>query len=388
MLKRSEVKMELKILRDKELENKVCVLVGTRPSIIKMGPLIKELSRKNIKYFVIHAGQHYSYNMDEIFFQELMLSKADYKLSSVKDFKLHGEQTAEMLKGIEKILIKEKPKIILVCGDANFNLAGALAARKLHINVGHVESGLRSNDWLMPEEHNRVMIDHISDFLFTPTEDARKNLINDNVKGKIFLVGNTIVDAVKQNVELAENRVYGRDIFNELGIKPKKYFLLTIHREENVDIKQNLESIFEGIKVLNKLYDFQIVLPIHPRTEMRIEQFGLRPILSEIQNLKVISPKGYFDFLLLIKNSALILTDSGGVQEEGCILKVPCVTLRDNTERPETVDVGANFIAGLKKENIVEGVNKMLNVTKDWVNPFGENVSNKIISILEKELVL
>ena len=175
--------MKLKTLRKEELEDKICIVIGTRPSLIKQSPVIRELQKQSIPFFIIHSGQHYSYEMDRIFFNDLELPKPDYYLATPKECTLHGEQTAEMLKGIEQILLHERPKVVLVGGDANTNLAGALAARKLQIEVGHIEAGLRSNDWRMPEEHNRVMIDHISEYLFAPTEKAKENLIKDNVKG-------------------------------------------------------------------------------------------------------------------------------------------------------------------------------------------------------------
>ena len=377
--------MQLKVLREDELQNIVAVLVGTRPGVIKMSPIIRELKKRKVNFFVIHAGQHYSYNMDKVFFKQLRLSDPNFFLSTVKNYKLHGEQTAEMLKGIEKILVKMKPKILLVCGDANFNLAGALAARKLGIMVGHVESGLRSNDWRMPEEHNRVMIDHISEYLFAPTPQAKQNLIEDKVKGKIFIFGNTIVDAVYQNIQLTKS---GSDILSRRNLRPKNYFLLTVHREENVDNKKTLTNIIDGLRKICKIYkDYQIVFPIHPRTKDRIEKFGLRDKLT-IENLKIIDPVGYLDFLALLYNAKLVLTDSGGVQEEACILKTPCVTLRENTERPETVQVKANVIVGNDPEKIFEGVKKMIKIKCNWYNPFGDGkTAEKIIDVILKEII-
>lgn len=376
--------MTIKYLDEKELENKIAILVGTRPGIIKMGPLIKELNKKNEKYFVIHAGQHYSYEMDKIFFKQLKLPEPNYTLNSVKFCKLHGEQTAEMLVGIEKLLIQEKPKIILVCGDANFNLAGALAARKLHINIGHVESGLRSNDWRMPEEHNRVIIDHISDYLFTPTEENKLNLIKDNVKGKIFVVGNTIVDAVHQNIEIAKNK---SNILERCNLKSKEYFILTVHREENVDDKNTLRNILDGIKMVLKEYpDNIIAFPAHPRTIERLKLFNFFTELA-INNLIIMNPIGYLDFLKLLYDTRLVMTDSGGIQEEACILKRPCVTLRENTERPETIKVGSNMLVGTNPKNILDGVGIMLNRKPNWTNPFGDGkTAKKIINVILNEV--
>ncbi len=353
--------------------------------MVKMSPIINTLKQKEIPYFVIHAGQHYSYNMDQIFFEDLTLSAPDYRLSTVKDYKLHGEQTAEMLVGIEKILLEEKPKLIFVCGDANFNLAGALAARKLGIKVAHVESGLRSDDWRMPEEHNRVMMDHISEYVFAPTEQAKQNLIKDNVKGKIFVLGNTIVDAVIQNSNRAS---FASSILEKLDLKKGEYFLLTLHREENIDFKNTFKNIIEGLRRVRETYQtFEVVFPIHPRTSDRLNKLGLK---SEFQKTKIrlIEPVGYLDFLQLMKNAKLILTDSGGIQEESCILMTPCVTIRDNTERPETVDVGSNIIAGTNPEGILDSVRIMMDREKSWDNPFGDGkTSQKMVEIIWNEVL-
>jgi len=362
--------MQTKTFNVQDLEKKACVIVGTRPGIIKMSPIIKKLNTLDYPSFVIHAGQHYSPSMDDQFFKDLDLNIPDYKLENVKLCKFHGEQTAEMLKGIEKILIKEKPKVVLVCGDANFNLAGALAARKLHMFLGHVESGLRSNDWRMPEEHNRVMIDHISDFLFSPTKEAAENARKDNVKGEIIITGNTIVDAVYENREIAEKR---SKILEKLNIKPEKYFVLTAHREENVDSKERLIKIKDFLEKIDSEYkNFNVVFPAHYRTLKMLKNYNLEGKFSKIKNLRIIEPIGYLDFLKLLSNSRLVITDSGGIQEESCILKIPCVTIRENTERWETIEVGSNTVTGLETKDVMKGIKDMLNKDKNWKNPFGD----------------
>lgn len=376
----------LKVLQEKELQDKVCVVVGTRPGIIKMSPIIKELEKRGINHFVIHAGQHYSYNMNEKFFEDLGLSEPEYVIESTKEYKLHGAQTAEMLRGVEEALIEEKPKITLVCGDANFNLAGALAARKLRIKVGHVEAGLRSDDWRMPEEHNRVMIDHISDYLFAPTEEGRQNATKDNVKGEVIVTGNTIVDAVYQNLELAEEN---SNILSELNLNKENYFLVTAHREENIDSRENLSRLLKILEKIGKNYpNKKIIYPIHPRSQDRLEKFDLKQRGNSIENLNLIEPLGYLDFLLLLKNAKAVLTDSGGIQEESCIMKVPCITLRKSTERPETVQVGSNIVTGLNPSKVLESLNKMIKKPKNWENPFGdgtasEKIVNKSVEMLE-----
>lgn len=375
---------QLKVLREEELENKVCVVVGTRPGIIKFSPIIRELEKRKQNFFIIHTGQHYSYSMDKVFFDELELPEPKYKLLSVAKSRFHGIQTARMLSGLETALLKEKPRVVLVGGDANTNLAGALAARKLHICVGHIEAGLRSDDWRMPEEHNRVMIDHISDLLFAPTEEAERNLIEDKVKGKVFVAGNTIVDAVSQNLVLAKRK---SRVMEKLSLQPEKYFLLTLHREETVDFRENLKNVFRGIKLVAETFGSDIIFPAHPRTMRRIEYFKFGSLVSEIKNLRLIDAVGYLDFLRLLNDARLVLTDSGGIQEEGCILRVPCVTLRENTERPETVAVGANYVAGVSSPvGILRGVETMLTREQGWPNPFGDNASAKIIDVIQNKM--
>jgi len=369
--------MAIKVLKETELTNTIAIVVGTRPGIIKLSPVIRALEKKGVNYFIVHTGQHYSYNMDKQFFEELELPEPQYKNDVVKKATLHGGQTAEMIKGLEKAFLEAKPKIVVVGGDANTNLAGALAARKLGLRVAHVEAGLRSDDWRMPEEHNRVMIDHISEYLFPPTEKAKQNLIEDNVKGKIEITGNTIVDAVYQNLKLANKK---SQILDVLNLSPREYFLVTSHREENVDSKATLEEIIESLHVVHNRYDLPVVFPIHPRTRKRLQEFDLEKKAKLIRGLKLIEPLGYLDFLRLLAEAKLVLTDSGGIQEEACILRVPCVTLRENTERPETVDVGANLVAGTTPDKIVAAVKQMLSRERRWVNPFGDGRARERIA--------
>ena len=341
---------------------KIAIILGTRPEIIKMSPLIRQCEKQGINYYILHTGQHYSYEMDKIFFEQLKLPQAKYNLD-VGSGK-HGEQTGKMLAAIEEILIKDRPDIVLVQGDTNTVLAGALAASKLQIKIGHVEAGLRSFDCTMPEETNRIITDHISDYLFAPTETSRKYLLNEGISDeKIFVTGNTVVDAAYQNLEISKNRA---DILKELCLKEKEYFAATVHRAENVDNKERLGRILSGFSQIYKKFGFPIIFPVHPRTVKMIEEFGFKVP----EGTRLIEPLGYLEFLQLESGAKLILTDSGGVQEEACILKVPCITLRDNTERPETVDVGANLIAGCG-EKIIECARKMLESGCDWENPYG-----------------
>jgi UDP-N-acetylglucosamine 2-epimerase (non-hydrolysing) len=353
---------------------KIAIIVGTRPEIIKMSPIIHELENQKLNYFILHTGQHYSYNMDKVFFEQLKLPKPKYNLEVGSG--THAEQTGKMLIGIEKVLREERPHVVLVEGDTNTVLSGALAACKLLIKVGHVEAGLRSYDRSMPEEINRVIVDHISEYLFAPTEKAKQNLLNEGIpEEKIHVTGNTIVDAVYQHIELTKSN----SILEKLGLKPNEYMLLTLHRQENVESEQRIKSILKGIELVAKEFEMRIIFPIHPRTQQRIKELNIE-VSKEIH---IISPLDYLSFLKLEANAQLILTDSGGVQEEACILKIPCVTLRYNTERPESIEVGANTLAGTEPQIILKKVREMIQKERNWKSPFGDGkASQRIIRIL------
>jgi UDP-N-acetylglucosamine 2-epimerase (non-hydrolysing) len=354
---------------------KLAIIVGTRPEIIKMSPIIRECQKRKQDsnkhdFFILHTGQHYSYHMDKVFFEQLQIPKASYNLDVGSGS--HGLQTAKILAGVEDILVKEQPDIVLVQGDTNTVLAGALAASKLHIKVGHVEAGLRSYDRTMPEEINRIVADHIADFCFTPTHNASQILIKEGIpKEKIFVTGNTIVDAVKKHAQIAKER---STILSNLGLQTDEFFLVTSHRQENVDDKIRFTDILTSLAHLTDIYDIPVVYPIHPRARKMMKQFGL-----STDKLRLIDPVDFFDFLQLQTHARLVLTDSGGVQEETCILGRPCVTLRDTTERPETVEVGGNILAGTDTEKIEESVSIMLQNKRSWKNPFGDGTSGKQI---------
>ena len=353
---------------------KITVVLGTRPEIIKMAPVIRELGRRKASFFILHTGQHYSYNLDRVFFEQLGLPQAKYNLEVGSGS--HAEETAKILTGVEEVLRKETPDTVLVEGDTNSVLAGALAATKLHIKVGHVEAGLRSYDRQMPEEINRTLTDHCSDFLFAPTGKAKAILLGEGIsEDKIFVTGNTIVDAIYQNLEIAGEKGNTLDTLNS---KPKEYFLVTLHRQENVDNQARFASILEGLDKIAASFHLPLIYPIHPRSRKMMSEFHLEP-----RNLTLIDPVDFFAFLQLESNARLILTDSGGVQEEACILKVPCVTLRDNTERPETIEVGANVLAGASSDRILECSKMMLGRENNWLNPFGDGTAGrKIVKII------
>jgi UDP-N-acetylglucosamine 2-epimerase (non-hydrolysing) len=331
----------------------ILIVIGTRPEIIKMSPVIRECIHQGLEYSVLHTGQHYSYAMDRIFFEQLDLSLPDYNLDVGSG--THGAQTAAILAGIENILLKYPPGIVLVQGDTNTVCAGALAAVKLHIPVGHIEAGLRSFDRSMPEEINRIIADHVSDQLYAPTAISRQNLLNEGIKAeKIFLTGNTVVDAVQQNIRIAQQKV---SPLEDLGLEPRGYFLVTAHRVENVDDPLRLAEILTGLKKLSEHFGLPVIFPMHPRTQKMVREFSL-----STEGIQVIDPVGYLEFLILESMAALILTDSGGVQEESCILSVPCVTLRENTERPETIDAGSNMLAGTNAEKILAAADRMIEI--------------------------
>lgn len=358
---------------------KIAIIVGTRPEIIKMSPIIRECQQQDLDFILLHTGQHYSYEMDRVFFENLNLPDPNYNLDVGSGN--HGEQTGKMLIGIENVLLEENPDVVLVQGDTNTVAAGTLAASKLGIKVGHVEAGLRSFDRTMPEELNRILSDHLSDYLFAPTQESVDNLLKEGIdKNNIHLAYNTITDAVYQGIEIAEQR---STILKKLNLKKNSYFLVTAHRQENVDIKDRLHGIFHGLDKTAKSFSCTILFPMHPRTLKRVKEFCIK--IPE--NIRIIDPVGFLDFLQLEANARLIITDSGGLQEESCILKVPCVTLRDNTERPETVDVGSNMLASTDPEKIVRFASEMLKKERNWENPFGDGKSAKrIIEIIRSEL--
>lgn len=357
---------------------KIAIILGTRPEIIKMAPVIRACQNNKIDFIIVHTNQHYSENMDKIFFEELELPQPDYNLGIGSG--KHGEMTGRMLIEIEKVLEKESPDVVLVQGDTNTVLAGALAASKMSIKVGHVEAGLRSYDRTMPEELNRIMADHISDFLFAPTKKqadiARSEHIDDN---KIFIVGNTVVDAVYQGVKIAEKK---SDALSRLQLARDDYILMTSHRPATVDHKENLSAVLEAVQEVAKRHNKRIIFPAHPRTSKMIETFGI----TLDDKMEIIEPVGYLDMLMLQKNSFLIITDSGGIQEEACILEKKAIVIRDNTERPEAVEVGGCALAGNNDtQHVIEVSNQLLARQVDWYNPFGDGTTGvQIVDICEK----
>lgn len=371
-------KRDVKVFEREVLTKQLAVVVGTRPGIVMIAPIIKRLQQLGVPHFVIHSGQHYSPEMDDVFFQQLNLEPPKYRLEGVSNNTTHGAQTAAMLTGIERLLMLEKPVGILVGGDANTNLSAALAARKLRMFVGHIEAGERSYDWRMPEEHNRRMIDHISDILFATNEKSKQRLLDERVAGRVIVTGNPIVDAV---VSVTANSSC-HDTGQHSRIDNKNYCVLTLHREENVDFEEILNRILVNVSKITREFNVTTIFPIHPRTKKRLIEFGLfEQFSSTYPNIKLINPQGYNEFIPLIKDARFLMTDSGGAQQEACILQCPTITLRENTEWVETVQVGANKVVGADYMATKTAVAWALSSARKWSNPFGEyGVSDKIIS--------
>ena len=353
---------------------KIAIILGTRPEIIKMAPIVDEIEKRGIDSCIIHTGQHYDYEMSDNFFKDLEIKSPDYNIHVGSGS--HGKQTGFMMKGIEEVLVEEKADIVLVQGDTNAVLAGALVASKLHIAVGHVEAGLRSFDFTMPEELNRMAADVCSLMYFVPTKQSAINLLAEGIsRKKLFITGNTVVDACFRHLDIAKKIGIQEESLANLDIEDMGNILtLTMHRAENVDDKDRLINIIGALK---ELKDVNIIFPIHPRTKKTLENFNLFDELNELEHVHIIKPLGYLDFLVLTSYSTLILTDSGGLQEEAITLDVPVLTLRYNTERPETVTAGGNILVGADKEVILENANKILNdkefanKMKNAINPYG-----------------
>ena len=360
---------------------KIATILGTRPEIIKMAPIIDEISKRGIDQIVLHTGQHYDKEMSDNFFRDLEIPTPDYNIHVGSG--THGKQTGLMMKGIEEVLLEEKPDIVLVQGDTNAVLAGALVASKLHIAIGHVEAGLRSFDMTMPEEVNRRAADVTSAMYFIPTEESAINLLAEGFSHKNLLItGNTVVDACFRHLEIARKRGFEEESLAALDIENMDNILtLTMHRAENVDVKERVINILGALKELS---DMNIIFPIHPRTKNTLENFGLFDELNDLEHVHIIKPLGYLDFLLLTSKSTLILTDSGGLQEEAITLNIPALTLRYNTERPETVTAGGNILVGSDKDAILENAQRILtdeefaDKMRNAPNPYGQGDSAKL----------
>ncbi len=360
---------------------KIHLIIGARPNIMKMGPLYKELQKHSHKYItqIVHTGQHYDERMSDLFFSELNISKPDFELEVGSAS--HAEQTARIMERYEEVVLKSSPDLIIVAGDVNSTLACTLVATKLHIPIAHLEAGLRSFDRSMPEEINRIVTDSISDLLLTPSKDADINLTKEGfAKEKIHFVGNIMIDSLINNL----NKAKDSDILNKLTLEPQSYILMTMHRPSNVD---NLDSLKELVDVVRNIANLMpVVIPIHPRTESNIKMFGLESEFYSIKNLFVLPPVGYHDMLKLEMNANCVVTDSGGIQEETTFMGVPCLTVRENTERPITITSGTNKLVKLNTKVILAEIDKILSVSDcDYSIPeyWDGNTSARIVDVLD-----
>lgn len=326
---------------------KILIVAGARPNFMKVAPLVRELRKNNrgMEFKLVHTGQHYDYQMSEVFFEELEIGKPDYFLGAGSGS--HAEQTAKIMVEFEKIVMAEKPDLVVVVGDVNSTLACSVTAKKMGVKVAHIEAGLRSRDMAMPEEINRLATDSISDFLFVTEKSALENLKKEGKSDRVvFPVGNIMIDSL----------VFGLKKLEESGEKPdvplgEKYAVLTLHRPSNVDNPEKLKDIISALLEIS--VDYKIYFSVHPRTEKNLKSFGLSGLL-ENSKVKIMPPLPYFEFLSLWKDAGLILTDSGGIQEEAMYLNKPCLTIRENTERPITIEQGSNTLAGTSRESILK----------------------------------
>jgi len=362
---------------------KILSVVGTRPNFIKIAPLIKEIIRhKKINCLLVHTGQHYDETMSKTFFDDLEIPKPNINLGigSASDV----TQSAKIMLELEKVFNREKPDLVVVVGDVNSTFSAAITAKKCGIRVAHVEAGLRSFDMAMPEEINRILTDHISDFLFTTEQSANKNLGNENIdNNKIFFVGNVMVDTLLSHKKKSRKS----NILGELKIKKNSYCVLTLHRPSNVDDKKSLNYILDILNFIQQ--KIKIIFPVHPRTLKNLKNFGMLNSIQKQNNITMVEPLGYLDFLCLMNNARLVVTDSGGIQEETTILRVPCITLRNNTERPITVEQGTNVVVSTDKKEIINAALKIINgckINSKVPRLWDGNASKRIVSILISKL--
>jgi len=352
---------------------KIVSIVGARPQFIKCAPVSREL-RKEHEEILVHTGQHYDHGMSAVFFEELAIPEPDYNLGIGSG--THGRQTGAMLGAIEDVLEKEEPEIVLVYGDTNSTLAGALAAAKMHVPVAHVEAGLRSFDRRMPEEVNRVLTDHASDIRFCPTATAVRNLAAEGVTEGVFLVGDVMVDAMNHNRAIAEER---SRILEDAGVRPGEYLVVTVHRPSNTDSRENMAAIIGALGEAG----VPVVFPVHPRTRKFLLGYDLLAAMPE--NIRITEPLGYLDMLRLMAHAKKILTDSGGVQKEAYMLGVPCITLRENTEWVETVEDGWNVLVGADTNRIVAETEKAGDARRRHSARFGDGHAAERIAAIIRE---
>ncbi|PIE33109.1 UDP-N-acetylglucosamine 2-epimerase (non-hydrolyzing) [candidate division KSB3 bacterium] len=358
---------------------KIVNVAGARPNFMKIAPLMKEMNQHpDIQPILVHTGQHYDEKMSKLFFEDLQIPKPDIDLEVGSAS--HSVQTAKIMIAFEQVLLQEQPDLVLVVGDVNSTIGCALPAVKQHIPVAHVEAGLRSFDRDMPEEINRILTDSISSYLFITEPSGKENLLREGIsEDNIYFVGNVMIDTLMANKAKAEQS----QVLQTLDLVPQNYAVLTLHRPSNVDNRETF------LRILNALENIQsslpIVFPIHPRTRNRLDEFSFMDRIRKMDNFRLVEPLGYLDFLKLVAESKLALTDSGGIQEETTILKIPCITLRENTERPITVQQGTNVIVGTDTERIIQESHNVLNgkrIASQMPDLWDGKAAGRIVKIL------
>ena len=366
--------------------NEIVLVVGARPNFMKIAPLHAELSSRDADVLLVHTGQHYDEKMSKVFFEDLGMPQPDIYLGIGSG--THAVQTAKVLIAFEEICIERKPAMVVVVGDVNSTLACSIVASKLHIPCAHIEAGLRSFDRTMPEEINRLVTDAITDILLTPSKDGDENLLSEGVQPeKIHRVGNIMIDSLLNNLERSKET----NIVSKMGLTPQKYVLITLHRPSNVDVKETFEGLVSVIEQISGELDF--VFPMHPRTLKQAKKFALYQRLCEIPGMKIIEPLGYLQFISLMSSASFVMTDSGGLQEETTALGIPCITLRENTERPITITEGTNELAGTVPEHILKIANDIIDnggkkgrIPDLWDGRTAHRIANIIEEYLENRV--
>jgi len=362
---------------------KITLIAGARPNFMKIAPIMHALKKAKqegaeLSYRLVHTGQHYDKNMSGSFFEQLSITHPDTNLSCSGGSQ--AEQTASIMLAFEKELKVNPADLVIVVGDVTSTMACTIVSKKLNTKVAHVEGGIRSGDLTMPEEINRMVTDSIADYFFTTTELANKNLKTEGVEEeRLFLVGNTMIDTLLAN----KHKFYKSEICKRLNLKSKSYFVLTMHRPANVDAEQKLEAMLK--EILNETRNFPIIFPAHPRTQKILSLLDIKS-----KSLHVVEPLGYLEFNYLVENAKAVITDSGGITEEASIMNVPCLTLRDNTERPETIGLGTNELVGTNPDNLKTYLDKLF--LGQWKQsqeiPFWDGkTANRIVNVITEELI-
>ncbi len=362
---------------------KIINVVGARPNFMKIAPIQREMAKyDNIQPVLVHTGQHYDERMSKLFFDDLQLPKPDIYLDVRSGS--HAVQTAKVMMAFEEVLKQEKPDLVIVVGDVNSTAACSMVAAKMETKIAHVEAGLRSFDRTMPEEINRLVTDVLSDFLFVTEKSGLENLKHEGIDdSKVHFVGHLMIDSLIYFEPMAEKST----VLQDLQLEPQNYGLITLHRPSNVDHKENFLKLLNAFEHIEK--QIPLIFPIHPRSQKMIDQFGLRDKVEKMKNLRLLEPLGYLDFMKLLHNAKLVLTDSGGIQEETTYLGIPCITMRENTERPITVEIGSNVLVGTDTERIIEEAQKVLdgNAKKGQIPELWDGkAAERIVRILNEKL--